>query len=89
MANMREGAISKAPQKAKKSKAKGRKIGRNKDRANLYLISHRFEINKCRRLGNVLRRNPNDVDARKALLEHSKVLSNRQIEDLGVGGFIP
>ena len=66
MANMREGAISKAPQKAKKSKAKGRKIGRNKDRANLYLISHRFDINKCRKLRRVLKRNPNDWREAKA-----------------------
>jgi hypothetical protein len=76
-------AITKAgPQKAKKSKAKGRKIGRNKLRCQRYALGHYYEINKCRRLRKVLKRNPNDVNALGSLRFNAQALSNRQREAL-------
>lgn len=89
MAGLTQGAISGAQKHAKKSKAKGRKIGRNKDRSNLYLIGHQFEINKCRKLRRVLKRNPNDVDALKSMIVHSKALSSRQCDTLGISEMLP
>lgn len=89
MANMKEGAVSGTQKPAKKSKAKGRKIGRNRDRSNLYLIGHQFEINKCRKLRRVLKRNPNDVDALKSMIFHSKALSSRQCDTLGISEMLP
>lgn len=84
MVGLTQGAITGAPKHAKKSKAKGRKIGRNRDRSNLYLIGHRFEINKCRKLRRVLKRNPTDINAATALRVHAHVLSSRQCDDLGI-----
>lgn len=82
-------AVTKAgPQKAKKSKAKGRKIGRNKARCNLYALAHRYELNKCRRLRKVLRLNPTDVNALAALRVHAQVLSNRQRDELGIQEYL-
>ena len=87
MAGLTQGAITTAPKHAKKTK-KGRKVGRNKDRSNLYLISHRFEINKCRKLRRVLKRNPTDLNAGTALRLHSQVLSSRQCDALGISEYL-
>ena len=78
MAGLAMGTPTKGPAKAKKSKAKGRKIGRNKDRCNLYTLGHRYELNKCRRLRKVLRFNPTDANALTALRLHAQVLSARE-----------
>jgi hypothetical protein len=84
MAGLAMGTPTKGPAKAKKSKAKGRKVGRNKDRCNLYLLGHRYELNKCRRLRKVLRFNPTDANALTSLRLHAQVLSGRQCEALGI-----
>ena len=76
-------AVTKSgPQKAKKSKAKGRKIGRNKLRCDRYRLGHYYELNKCRRLRKVLKRNPNDINALGSLRFNAQVLSGRQREAL-------
>jgi hypothetical protein len=86
MAGLTMGAIG---GKAKKSKAKGRKISRNKTYCLRYRLSHQFEINKCRKLRKVLKRNPNDVNALASLIFNSKVLSKSQCETLGIRELLP
>ena len=84
MAGLAMGTPTKGPQKAKKSRAKGRKIGRNKLRCARYVLGHYYELNKCRRLRKVLRFNPTDANALTALRLHAQVLSGRQCEALGI-----
>jgi hypothetical protein len=88
MAGLAMGTPTKGPTKAKKSKAKGRKIGRNKVSCQRYVLAHAFEINKCRRLRKALKRNPSDVNALGALRTHAQVLSNRQRETLGIEEYL-
>ena len=83
------GVATKAgPAKAKKSKAKGRKIGRNKLRCARYMLGHYYELNKCRRLRKVLKRNHTDTNALTALRLHAQVLSGRQCDTLGIQEYL-
>jgi hypothetical protein len=85
---MKPGAVITGPLKhAKKTKAKGRKIGRNKARAALYALRHSFEMNKCRKLRRVLLRNPNDVNALASLLFNAQALSKTNVKALDLERF--
>ena len=88
MAGLTLGAVTKTgPQKAKKTK-KGRKAGRSKVRCARYALSHAFEINKCRHLRKVLKRNPNDVNALGSLRFNAQALSGRQCETLCIEEYL-
>ncbi len=87
MAGLAMGTTTKGPQKAKKTN-KGRKAGRNKLRCQRYMLSHAFEINRCRRLRKVLKHNHNDVNALTALRLHAQALSGRQHETLGIQEYL-
>jgi urease gamma subunit len=79
--------MTKDPQKTKKA-GKSAKAGRHKASGQRYMLSHAYEINKCRRLRKALKRNHTDANALTALRVCAQALSGRQHEALGIQEYL-